>query len=367
MAEKVEVIRTTGLAKLDAATQALAKATDIQEIKQVRDVAEAIRKLAKTAGAGLDIQNEGAMLKIRAERKGGEKLKETERARGKRTDLVTPCYQVDKQTLGEMGITKAQSSRWQAEADIPETVQEDYFEQAKEKEIEITTAGFMREGKDKNREAEREDKAKKGQRVKPSQKYHVVVADIKTYQPKKKYDFIITDPPYPKEYLHLYDILAHRANNWLVEGGLLIAMCGQSYLDKIIISMSKHLDYYWTGCYWTTGQPTPLRQRQVNTTWKPLLFFTRKGDKYGGKIFGDVFKSEKPEKERHNWGQSVTGMSSIISMICLQGQSIFDPFLSAGATGVAALMHKCYFSGIDIDENSVNISKERLNDYLAKR
>ena len=45
--QKVEVIRTTGLVKLDAATQALVKATSIQEIKQIRDVAEAIRKLAK--------------------------------------------------------------------------------------------------------------------------------------------------------------------------------------------------------------------------------------------------------------------------------------------------------------------------------
>lgn len=79
---KVDVIRTTGLARLDAATQALAKATGIQEIKKIRDVAEAVRKLAKTAGAGLDIQNEGAMLKIRAERKCGEKLKVMEKARG---------------------------------------------------------------------------------------------------------------------------------------------------------------------------------------------------------------------------------------------------------------------------------------------
>ncbi len=364
MAEKVEVIRITGLAKLDAATQALAKATDIQEIKQVRDVAEAIRKLAKTAGAGLDIQNEGAKLKIRAERKGGEKLKETEKAQGKRTDLVTPCHHVEKETLAEMGITKKQSSRWQKEADIPDNVVEEYLEN--DKGLELTTAGLMKVGKDTKRESEREKKAREGKKAKSSEKYHVETADIRTYQTKKRYDFIITDPPYPKKYLELYDVLAWRAGDWLVDGGLLIAMCGQSYLDEIIASMSKHLDYYWTGCYSTPGQPTPLRQRQVNTTWKPLLFFTRKGDEYKGKIFGDVFKSEKPEKEGHDWGQSVTGMLSIVSMVCLRGQSIFDPFLGAGATGVAALKHQCYFGGIDIDENSINISKGRMNDYTKK-
>jgi 16S rRNA G966 N2-methylase RsmD len=368
MAEKVTVIRKTGLAKLDAATQALAKATDIKEIKQVRDIAEAVRKLAKTAGAGLDIQNEGAKLKIRAERKGGKILLEKEKAKGGQPyQKSTGTTVVPVETYKDMGFKdKKVPIRWQKEAEIPEEVEKEYFKQAEDKGLEITTAGFMREGKDKRREAERAKKAEEGQKSKPNQKYHVDVADIKTFIPKTRYDFIITDPPYPKKYLELYEVLAQRADEFLVEGGLLIAMCGQSYLDKIIVSMSKHLDYYWTGCYWTPGQPKPLRQRQVNTVWKPLLFFTRKSQSYKGKIFSDVFKSEKSEKDGHDWGQSVSGMYSIISMICLSGQSIFDPFLGAGATGVAALMHKCIFRGIDIDESCVNISKGRMNDYLAK-
>ena len=57
------------------------------------DKAEAIRKYAAVSGAGLDVQNGGAELKLRAERKGGELCLEIEREPGKRTDLSPrkPC------------------------------------------------------------------------------------------------------------------------------------------------------------------------------------------------------------------------------------------------------------------------------------
>jgi len=191
-----------------------------------------------------------------------------------------------------------------------------------------------------------------------SDRWSVEVADIREYQTQQRFDFIITDPPYLKEYLPLYEVLAQRAGDWLKDGGLLLAMCGQSYLDQIYEMMSRHIDYYWTAAYLTPGQPTPLRQRQVNTTWKPILIFS-KGD-YHGKIFGDVFRSDGNDKSLHKWGQSESGMYSMVSQVCLPGQSILDPFCGAGTTGVAALQHGCLFAGIDIDEQNTRIAAARL-------
>ena len=82
-------------------------------------------------------------------------------------------------------------------------------------------------------------------------------------------------------------------------------------LNEIYEMMSRHMAYYWTACYLLPGQPTPLRQVNVNTSWKPLLIF-QKG-KYTGKIFGDVFKSDGNDKDSHKWGQSVSGMFDIVS------------------------------------------------------
>jgi site-specific DNA-methyltransferase (adenine-specific) len=190
--------------------------------------------------------------------------------------------------------------------------------------------------------------------------WNVWQADIQSWTAPRQYDFIITDPPYPKEYLHLYEVLARRAAEWLKPSGLLIAMAGQTYLDEIYAAMGKHLDYYWTAAYLTPGQPTPLAHVNVNSTWKPLLIYQVKGQKYRGKTFGDVFKSDGNEKDFHKWGQSVSGMYDIISKVCLPGQHILDPFCGGGTTGVAAIKCGCLFDGIDISEESVNITKARL-------
>ena len=211
----------------------------------------------------------------------------------------------------------------------------------------------------------RQEMADAAHSVLPDNRWNIYHADIATWIAPRQYDFIITDPPYPKEYLHLYETLADKAVSWLKPGGLLIAMCGQSYLDQIYSMMVKHLDYYWTACYLTPRQPTPLRQRNVNTSWKPLLIFSN-GD-YKGKIFGDVFTSDRNEKEMHEWQQSESGMLAIMKQICFPGQYILDPFCGSGTTGIAAISHGCLFDGIDIDIENVHISKGRVNDAAKTR
>ena len=226
----------------------------------------------------------------------------------------------------------------------------------------ITISEANKQKKADKRLAERAKMAEAGKKIKPSDRYNVWKADINTWKAPRQYDWIITDPPYPREFIPLYVKLAERASEWLKPGGLLIAMAGQSYLDQIYEIMSKHLQYYWTASYLTPGQPTPLRQINVNTTWKPLLIFRRKDGEYDGKIFGDVFQSSGNDKSHHMWGQSVGGMYDIISKMCLKGQYILDPFCGAGTTGIATLMHECLFDGIELDQDNVNISIKRISE-----
>jgi site-specific DNA-methyltransferase (adenine-specific) len=207
---------------------------------------------------------------------------------------------------------------------------------------------------------QREELANSFTETEPDVRWNVYHADISTWIAPRQYDFIITDPPYPKEYLNLYETLAIKAKTWLKPGGLLVAMCGQSYLSEIFTMMTKHMTYYWTACYLTPHQPTPLRQRNVNTTWKPLLMFAN--GNYTGKIFGDVYKSDHNEKAMHDWQQSESGMLAIMKQLCFPGQYILDPFVGSGTTGIAALEHGCLFDGLDVDIESVNIAKGRLND-----
>ena len=174
-------------------------------------------------------------------------------------------------------------------------------------------------------------------------------------------DYIITDPPYGEKYLELYDKLGSVANRLLKNGGSLIVMAGQSYLPEIYKFLSKNLTYNWTLAYLTPGgQAAQLWQRKVNTFWKPLLWYVK--GKYEGDWIGDVTKSKinQNEKNHMEWQQSESGMADIIERFTSIGDTILDPFMGSGTTGVIATKLNRNFIGIDIDPKMVEITKKRL-------
>jgi site-specific DNA-methyltransferase (adenine-specific) len=174
-------------------------------------------------------------------------------------------------------------------------------------------------------------------------------------------DFIITDPPYPREYISLYGDLSCLASRVLKQGGSLIVMIGQSYLPEIIEQLNLHMSYYWIMPYLTPGGGAPLLyQKRVNTFWKPVLWFV-KGE-YKGDYVGDVLRSPESDKRFHEWGQSLGGMSDIIERFTNPNDLILDPFLGGGTTGAAAISMGRKFIGSDIESSNVEISLERIKE-----
>lgn len=188
----------------------------------------------------------------------------------------------------------------------------------------------------------------------------VAVADLNIDEPV---DAIITDPPYPREYLDVYTDLARFAATNLKAGGSLVCMAGQSYLPDVLARLSEHLDYQWTLAYLTPGgQATQLWARKVNTFWKPLLWFTN-GD-YAGPWIGDVARSEvnDNDKRHHHWGQSESGMADIVRRFTEPGELIVDPFVGGGTTGVVAVDLARRFIGADRDRACVDSTRRRIAD-----
>jgi ParB-like chromosome segregation protein Spo0J len=173
-------------------------------------------------------------------------------------------------------------------------------------------------------------------------------------------DFIITDPPYPYEFMPVYSDLATFALRHLKPGGSLIAMVGQSYLPEIMQRLSiEGLNYHWMLSYLTPGAACQLWQRKVNTNWKPLIWFVK--GKYEGDWVSDVTKSGGDDKQHHYWGQSESGMADIVSRFTYPEQLICDPFCGGGTTGVVAVQLGRKFIGIDSDPNAIRTSNERLS------
>jgi site-specific DNA-methyltransferase (adenine-specific) len=168
-------------------------------------------------------------------------------------------------------------------------------------------------------------------------------------------DAVITDPPYPEEFLPLYEELARHCAKAGVK--VVAAMAGQSYLPHIYAAMSKHLKYRWTLAYMTPGgQAVQQWQAKVNTFWKPVLLFGESEE-----WFGDVATSRPNDNDKrfHGWGQSESGMLDLVDRLTKPGQLVCDPFVGGGTTAVACLALGRSFIGCDIDGDHVANAEAR--------
>lgn len=110
------------LAKWEKAKQAIAECKTIDEAKEIRDKAEALRAYAKQARESLEVQNDIAEIKLRAERRIGEFSREIPKNERARTDLSATQYgeQITTKTsiLKEAGINHPE--RYEAIASLPD-------------------------------------------------------------------------------------------------------------------------------------------------------------------------------------------------------------------------------------------------------
>ena len=134
------------LAKLSAATTALAECSTLDEVKRILDIAEAARTYARAAKLGLEAQNHAAELKLRAERKAGELLAQLERnPEGRPNKLFQTGIVSEYSTVLEQNdIAPTTAHRWQAEATVPDELFEEHIAEVRAEQREVTSAGLLR-------------------------------------------------------------------------------------------------------------------------------------------------------------------------------------------------------------------------------
>ena len=169
-------------------------------------------------------------------------------------------------------------------------------------------------------------------------------------------DAVITDPPYPHEFLPVFTELAVGCKAAGVP--LVAVMSGQSYLPDVMRRLCEHLRFRWMLAYMTPGgQAVQQWQAKVNTSWKPVILF---GDAV--EWFGDVAVSKPNDNDKrfHGWGQSESGMADLVERLTKPGQLVCDPFLGGGTTAVVSLALGRRFVGCDIDPAHVQQTKVRV-------
>ena len=147
---QTEILNMQALTKYDAARYALSIAVEVDEVKDIRDKAEAMAAYARQA-KDTELVQWATEIKVRAERRAGQMLAEMPKAVGTKGQfagghtMVPPAAEA--KTLADIGITKNESSRWQKLAAVTDTQFEQAVSAAKEVAGEVTTAAMLRAAK----------------------------------------------------------------------------------------------------------------------------------------------------------------------------------------------------------------------------
>jgi 16S rRNA G966 N2-methylase RsmD len=166
-------------------------------------------------------------------------------------------------------------------------------------------------------------------------------------------DLIVTDPPYPAEFLPLWADLAEHAHRLLSDQGILVALTGQVFLDRVIGHLSGHLNYAWCYVQPLPGANSRIMGQHILQTWKPWLAYT-KGTWPAGRIdwHPDTLDPSTRNKDQYRWAQGAEPAEYLITELCPPGGTVVDPFAGSGAFGKAALALGRRFIGADLDPES---------------
>jgi len=141
---------------ISQARRSLAEARALPDIRRVIEVAsvavdaaQRVARLAQAQHAAAEVveaanqaANDAASVRIEAQARAGELLQEL-RERGERK---VPGHGTSQPatSLGDLGVSRSDSSRWQQVASVPADVRQQYVDETKVERGEVSTAGLLR-------------------------------------------------------------------------------------------------------------------------------------------------------------------------------------------------------------------------------
>lgn len=175
-------------------------------------------------------------------------------------------------------------------------------------------------------------------------------------------DLIVTDPPYPQEFLGLWKDLGAFAERVLKPGGFLVVYSGVLHLPEVFANLSyENLKYYWSYAYLFTKTDLTLARNIINE-WKPILIYQKLPFQKVSKTLRDKIDFDVPDKTLHKWQQGEKAFEYFIENFSNPNDMVCDPFTGSGTVPLCCkrLKRKCI--AIEIDKECEKIIKGRLSD-----
>ena len=155
-------------------------------------------------------------------------------------------------------------------------------------------------------------------------------------------------------------------------GGAMIVFMAIIKVETIIRLAERHGFYYKTTGIWHKTNPMPrnMNLHFVNSTeaWVYFTYKTKTGTfNNGGAMLHDFIEtSVTPNSERH-YGKHPTQkpeslIQHFVEILSNPGDTVLDPFMGSGTTGVVSKRSGRNFIGIELDEQYFNMAKNRIEE-----
>lgn len=180
--------------------------------------------------------------------------------------------------------------------------------------------------------------------------------------PDESVDLILTDPPYPKEFLSCYELLGREGGRILRDGGYMFVYGATQYIMEQLdyLDWNDDLTYFWTDAILHVGAYPRLWHKQIMSGYKPVYIFT-KGEPRIKNWRASVWRGGR-DKRYHEWGQGMSYAVQVIEMLTEVGDLVLDPFAGGGNVLEAAYQTKRRYLGIEIDPAQALKIGRRLKD-----
>lgn len=177
----------------------------------------------------------------------------------------------------------------------------------------------------------------------------------------KSVDCIITDPPYLSEFVPIYGKVAEQAKRILKRGGSFLAITPHFAIPRITADVGQYLKYRWAFSMWQASGTHPRMAMGIEVMWKPVLWWVNEAYPTGRGFIRDGFENTQNGKKFHEWEQSLTWAEHCLK-VTREGDTVLDPFMGSGTTGVACVKANRDFIGVEIDPKHFETAKRRIEE-----
>jgi len=179
--------------------------------------------------------------------------------------------------------------------------------------------------------------------------------------PDESVDLIVTDPPYPREYLHLYRWLGEVGARVLRPGRYLFAYGAAEHLPEQIAALHESgLTYFWTDVLLHNGGFPRVWYKRLVSGYKPVYVLTRGAP--GRLAWRSTFHVCRRDKRFHTWGQGEGYPFKVIEMLTDPGNVVLDPFCGGGTVPAVCKMLGRNHVAFEIDPDVAERARRRVRD-----